>query len=539
MNPSTATSDRITTHSSSDCGGSNVSKIHPQTAVLVSTSSTTYHREGHTIFKKDVFNNSSFGEATCGCFGCHTEHSPIDRKEENEKQLSSLPISEQVTRHISTHSTTTTATTHSTTLITAPPMTEKGKEFCLMLIDRLLEESDLKIKSLHSKGGVGHLNEDASCQSNIKFKSLHSKGGEDASCQSNIQDPLNNISRCCCCCDNKESISNQWMSTITREHWPQYITICGIGSLMSEKSAKRTFPELHNFRKVIVKGHLRTFNLVAISSLPFGDLEKRKVASVAAASYDEVDDKVCQKIIERQQKHYEKIGNLKKRQQIQRAQDIEMYCTAFEVPLSEEIWYAFMTREHRYRLKFVTLDQEFKNNTFVTSCYCARGTCGIFTDKDHSCGCCNCSVTFQNQLVSCGCKALMCCQYNDDLYKTERCVTYENEYHERVARHYSGRIWYHTKDVYLERQECTTTCPTIINETSVTSHSKPNMEIPIKPISKYLDLCLNAALELGPDVLQNFMYTSILADGQTLMEDYVKTEEPELYEKYSKYYYYM
>ena len=312
--------------------------------------------------------------------------------------------------------------------IPAPPMNDQCRKYCKKVLDGLLEEYEL----------------------------LNDSNSEES------------------CCDK--------IQTNLNSKWPKYITICGIGSLLSEKSARRTFPNLINFRKAIVKNYVRCFNLVAISSLNFGDLEKRKIASVAAVHQSDLEEETIRKIIRLQS-------------QDETRQEIEMHCSVFEIPLTEEIWCAYMTREHRYEFKFITIDQDFQNGVMQASCSCCENNC-------------QCS-----ELSSCGCKALMCCQFNDDSYRIERCSSYENEYHERVAQHFQGRLWYHTKHVQNEKH----------------IH---NNEIPIKPIPKYLELCFNAALEMGRSAFENFLQTSVMADGVTLLEDYLKVEEPELYQKF-------
>ena len=237
------------------------------------------------------------------------------------------------------------------------------------------------------------------------------------------------------------------------KHWPSHLTICGLGSLLSEKSARRTFPDLVNFRKGFVKNYVRCFNLVAISSLQFGDLEKNKIASLSAVSNEELSEETFQSITSKQGLDY-----------------VEMSCTLFEIPLSPETWHSYLTREHRYDFRFVPVhSQDGKENT------CQH--------------------------------ALICYQYNDECYRTKRCCSYENEFYERVTQHFSGQLWYHTS----------------VAEVGV---------IPIKPIPKYLELCFNAALEMGLECLKNFLITSVMADGRTLLLEYIRTEEPDLYEKY-------
>lgn len=81
----------------------------------------------------------------------------------------------------------------------------------------------------------------------------------------------------------------------------------------------------------------------------------------------------------------------------------------------------------------------------------------------------------------------MCAEWNDADYRRERCVT-DAEYHRRVGRFYDGPIW----------------------------------RADILPSPPYLDECLRAAGEHGPDVRRNFLETSFLADGTTTIGEYLR-----------------
>jgi hypothetical protein len=63
-----------------------------------------------------------------------------------------------------------------------------------------------------------------------------------------------------------------------------YITIVGFGSLLSLESAKRTFPNLKNYRKAKIQNYKRTFNIVGIFDLRrgFGNPKTGEIASLAA-----------------------------------------------------------------------------------------------------------------------------------------------------------------------------------------------------------------------------------------------------------------
>lgn len=61
------------------------------------------------------------------------------------------------------------------------------------------------------------------------------------------------------------------------------VTLAGIGSLMSEVSARRTFPLLRNFRPGLIRGCVRVFNIVSISAISrgFANTATNEVAAVA------------------------------------------------------------------------------------------------------------------------------------------------------------------------------------------------------------------------------------------------------------------
>lgn len=88
--------------------------------------------------------------------------------------------------------------------------------------------------------------------------------------------------------------------------------------------------------------------------------------------------------------------------------------------------------------------------------------------------------------------ARMCSRYSDLDYRLNKCVT-EQEYHERVGRHYRGVIW---RDDIL-------------------------------PFPRYLKFCLVSAAGHGREVLDNFLDTSFLADGRTSVRQYLN-ERPDL-----------
>jgi len=84
--------------------------------------------------------------------------------------------------------------------------------------------------------------------------------------------------------------------------------------------------------------------------------------------------------------------------------------------------------------------------------------------------------------------ARMCTRYSDLEYRLNKCVT-DEEYHERVGRYYQGPIW---RDDIL-------------------------------PFPRYLKFCLVSAAAHGSAVLDNFLDTSFLADGNTSVRQYLVT----------------
>lgn len=73
----------------------------------------------------------------------------------------------------------------------------------------------------------------------------------------------------------------------------------------------------------------------------------------------------------------------------------------------------------------------------------------------------------------------LCAEWSDEDYRLNRCVT-RAEYERRVGRRYDGPLW---------RDD-------------------------IRPSPPYLDACLEAARALGPDVHEDFLETTFLADGR-------------------------
>ncbi|MGB0205374.1 MAG: gamma-glutamylcyclotransferase family protein [Neptuniibacter sp.] len=80
----------------------------------------------------------------------------------------------------------------------------------------------------------------------------------------------------------------------------------------------------------------------------------------------------------------------------------------------------------------------------------------------------------------------VCTTSTDDYYRHRKCQS-SQEYHERVGQHYPGKIW---------RSD-------------------------ILPFPRYLAFCLQAAQGQGTEVLNNFLDSSYIADGQTTIRKYI------------------
>lgn len=208
----------------------------------------------------------------------------------------------------------------------------------------------------------------------------------------------------------------------------KHVTICGIGSLLSEKSALLTTPNVKNFRKGRIYGYKRCFNLVGISCIikNLANLSTREVATVSAVPTHNEQD--------------------------------ELLVTLFEI--EEKDWPSFFEREHRY--EHVMVDYyDYYTKKKMGKCY-------------------------------------LCCQSTDEEYKAKRCKDV-NDYFERVGKYWKERLWF-TYPECCSLKDCST----------------------ILPVRKYLNYCLDAAFQLGDDFGNNFLDTSLLADGKTTIRQYIQ-----------------
>lgn len=117
-----------------------------------------------------------------------------------------------------------------------------------------------------------------------------------------------------------------------------FITIVGFGSLLSEKDARRTCPNLKNFRQILIPNHRRVFNKVDSTAVDIRGLE----ISNWVLKPSECDDTLA---------------------------------VAFEIPLDE--WDAIEAREFDYDLKEIdyTCKETQKNNRGIS--------CVGFDNDDH------------------------------------------------------------------------------------------------------------------------------------------------------------
>ncbi|MEM8861469.1 MAG: gamma-glutamylcyclotransferase [Chloroflexota bacterium] len=84
-------------------------------------------------------------------------------------------------------------------------------------------------------------------------------------------------------------------------------------------------------------------------------------------------------------------------------------------------------------------------------------------------------------------KGQMCTEWTDEGYRATR-IKDDQDYFERVGQHYQGKLW---RDDIL-------------------------------PFPEYLQLCLRAAGSHGEELVDHFLRSSYLADGETTLEHYLK-----------------
>lgn len=194
------------------------------------------------------------------------------------------------------------------------------------------------------------------------------------------------------------------------------IEVIGYGSLLNEKSARKTLPGLSDFRLGLVKDTIRIFNKVGVVFF-----EKYKIDDEAIT-----------------------ISSCSTRKR----SGAEMCVSIFQC--SEQEFELLYEREHRFRW----IEVEYKD--------------------------------VNNRLG----KGRMCTEYTDAEYLINKCVT-QAEYERRVGQYYRGKLW---------RND-------------------------ILPFPVYLKYCLESAKQCGPEVLENFLTQSYLADGFTSIKQFLFENE--------------
>ena len=118
------------------------------------------------------------------------------------------------------------------------------------------------------------------------------------------------------------------------------ITILGLGSLLSERSSRTTFPDLSNFRLAKVKGYRRSF------SHPAAIFFKRGIADVDNLRFSSLSAEECE--------------------------GVGFVCTAFEV--DDVGMDAFREREEEYRLEMVPYQSLDGGGELTRGLLCCRWT---------------------------------------------------------------------------------------------------------------------------------------------------------------------
>ena len=129
-----------------------------------------------------------------------------------------------------------------------------------------------------------------------------------------------------------------------------------------------------------------------------------------------------------------------------RREGAEIMCTTFKCPKSQ--FPELFEREHRFRW----IDVEFE-------------------ESDGGVG-----------------SGIMCTEWTDEAYRATR-IKDEADYHDRVGRHYQGKLW---RDDIL-------------------------------PFPEYLQLCLDAAQSHSEALVEHFLQSSFLADGETTLKQYLQS----------------
>ncbi len=169
-------------------------------------------------------------------------------------------------------------------------------------------------------------------------------------------------------------------------------SVFGYGSLVDEKSAKRTMPSARNFRRAVLLDYMRVFSIVSISGLKLGKArpETNEVAALAVKSQP---------------------GGM---------------VPGFLFEISSEDLALYLEREHRYR-------QERVSVRVLDNLEKWDGQCPTLLD-----------VTSAPSTENISCWTVV--EQTDDEYLMSM-PGGAAEWHERVGQYYGGRVWGRT-DIY-------------------------------------------------------------------------------------------
>jgi len=271
----------------------------------------------------------------------------------------------------------------------------------------------------------------------------------------------------------------------------EYLTIVGVGSLLDHTSAKRTFPNLKNFRLATIRQYVRSFNLVAISCIRMGFAsdDSNKVASISACQAQHLPE------------------TLKQRYATLEGDDNEnfLYVSVFETPV--DCWPDFLKREHRYEygwVRYETIDSSLSLS-------------GVEQAEENS--------EQLDQRLKCG-YGLICCQSTDETYLKTKCYQSSEVYHELVGQYFSGQLWYHSSNI---------ACCSTEQDEQQEEGSSNQKACPILPVDKYVTHVLKACLQLGQqhslgrNIYDNWLDHTYLCDFKTSLREYLQKYSPDLF----------
>ena len=165
-------------------------------------------------------------------------------------------------------------------------------------------------------------------------------------------------------------------------------TVAGFGSLLSEKSARTTFPDLENFAVAQIRGYRRVFAHRAPIFYERG-IANRETREESSLSCEPTGDP-----------------------------ESTLTVTCFDVPWSEEAVAAFVEREHEFRFNGVPYMPLKGQGTLMGTLF---GVGGISRPTPGM--------------------AVLCTRYSDEEYKSVRCRGDASEFERRYGRHGVTTIW--------------------------------------------------------------------------------------------------